>query len=133
MNEIKTTEEYWDCEYKDNYIHHKSQTLCHECNSTSDEQPDSRVDEVLLHGLPLFLDTHRPQQFLYAFDRAIQNISAGAPPIVIHDLIMTLSHKYKLLYEQSDKHYIDRLDKILVPMLKDVTKKIDWETRGTSC
>ena len=51
--DIETTEKYWDCECKDNYIHPKSQIACLKCNTVAGEQPDSRVDDVLAQGLPL--------------------------------------------------------------------------------
>lgn len=53
ITEIKTTEEYWDCECKDNFIHHKTQTQCNICGATAEEQPDSRINEVTLFGFPL--------------------------------------------------------------------------------
>ena len=52
-NEIKTTEKYWDCECSHNYIHPKSQSVCEICGANSEEQPDSRVDEVIRAGLPI--------------------------------------------------------------------------------
>jgi len=45
---IFTVNDYWDCECLGNdYIHSKIQMLCFECGSHQDEQPDSRLDEVL--------------------------------------------------------------------------------------
>ena len=52
-NEIDTTEKYWDCECKENYIHPNSQKVCFKCNTVATDQPDSRVDEVLSQGLHL--------------------------------------------------------------------------------
>ena len=49
----ETTERYWDCECKENYIHPKTQTECSVCGAVVEEQPDSRTNEVLLRGLPL--------------------------------------------------------------------------------
>jgi hypothetical protein len=48
---IYTTEEYWDCECQDSepYIHPKSENTCLKCGSYSEDQPDSRVGEVLKH------------------------------------------------------------------------------------
>ena len=51
--EIKTTENYWDCECKDNYIHPKSQSRCEVCGAVSEDQPDSIVSEVLAQGFKL--------------------------------------------------------------------------------
>jgi len=42
-----TDPEYWDCECRDKYIHHKSRLKkCGRCNTSHDEQPDSRVNEI---------------------------------------------------------------------------------------
>ena len=49
INDIQTTENYWDCEcvgMPDEYIHPKSQLLCIECGQHQDDMPDSRIDEV---------------------------------------------------------------------------------------
>lgn len=51
--EITTTEKYWDCECKENYIHPKTQQKCNICGAIADEQPDSWVVEVLRQGFPL--------------------------------------------------------------------------------
>lgn len=52
-NDVKTTEKYWDCECKDNFIHPKTQNKCNICGAVAEEQPDSRVNEVLMFGFPL--------------------------------------------------------------------------------
>jgi hypothetical protein len=52
-NEIKTTEKYWDCECKDNFIHPKTQSQCNICGALAEEQPDSRINEVVTFGFPL--------------------------------------------------------------------------------
>lgn len=51
--EVKTTEKYWDCECKENFIHPKTQAQCYICGALAEEQPDSRVNEVVIFGLPL--------------------------------------------------------------------------------
>lgn len=51
--QIKTTEKYWDCECKDNFIHPKTQIMCNICGATAEEQSDSRVNEVLEQGFLL--------------------------------------------------------------------------------
>ena len=48
-----TTPQYWDCECEDNYIHPSTQALCETCGVFGDEQPDSRVDEVIARGFEL--------------------------------------------------------------------------------
>lgn len=49
---IQTTQEYWDCECKENYIHPKSQNKCFLCRTSADERPDSRIIEVIKY-MPL--------------------------------------------------------------------------------
>ena len=41
-----TTENYWDCECEQDYIHSKNEQLCSRCYVIPDDQPDSRVAEV---------------------------------------------------------------------------------------
>lgn len=44
-----TTERYWDCNCKTNYIHPKSEEGCSRCGAywqNNADQPDSRVDEL---------------------------------------------------------------------------------------
>jgi len=41
-----TTENYWDCECEQDYIHAKNEQLCSRCYAIPDDQPDSRIDEV---------------------------------------------------------------------------------------
>jgi hypothetical protein len=53
IDEINTTEKYWDCECKDNFIHPKIQPRCYICGAIEEEQPDSRINEVLAQGLSL--------------------------------------------------------------------------------
>jgi hypothetical protein len=48
--EILTTDKYWDCECLANFIHPKSQKKCDKCGAVEEEQPDSRVNEVLAEG-----------------------------------------------------------------------------------
>jgi hypothetical protein len=51
--EVKTTEKYWDCECKDKFIHPKTQSQCNICGALAEEQPDSRINEILMQGLSL--------------------------------------------------------------------------------
>ena len=44
---IKLCNNFWDCECDKNFIHSKNQDTCPECGAVQEEQPDSRVDEVL--------------------------------------------------------------------------------------
>ena len=38
---------FWDCECEDTYIHSKEVTQCDRCDAHVDEQPESRLSEVL--------------------------------------------------------------------------------------
>jgi len=58
-NEIVLTSKYWDCECAENYIHPRSVSSCAICKSRRSEQPQSRVNEVVAHGLPL-MPARRP-------------------------------------------------------------------------
>lgn len=53
INDVITTEKYWDCECEHNFIRPKTQNRCDICGAEAEEQPDSRVNEVLMFGLPL--------------------------------------------------------------------------------
>lgn len=45
--EITTTPLFWDCECKENFIHPNTDFMCLECMCVQDEQPESRVEEVI--------------------------------------------------------------------------------------
>jgi hypothetical protein len=44
--DIILNENYWDCECYSNFIHSKKELQCNTCNSTAEEQPDSRQNEI---------------------------------------------------------------------------------------
>jgi hypothetical protein len=50
MGDIELTDEYWDCECEKEYIHLRSQEICPICKTEQEEQPNSRVIEVLKYG-----------------------------------------------------------------------------------
>lgn len=50
---IELTSEYWDCECDTDYIHPSPQDKCEICDTTREEQPDSRVNEVLEAGFEI--------------------------------------------------------------------------------
>ena len=50
---IETTPLYWDCECEHGFIHSHKQVKCDICGARRDEQPDSRINEVIAAGLPL--------------------------------------------------------------------------------
>lgn len=52
---ILTTNEYWDCECKRDYIHPKSKWFCDVCHVRRADSPDSRVSEVELLHKQLFI------------------------------------------------------------------------------
>ena len=45
-NDGTTTPAFWDCECETNYVHSKTIPMCGACDTTSDEQPDSRLYEL---------------------------------------------------------------------------------------
>lgn len=51
MSEIILTPEYWDCECEKDYIHHRCETMCAACEARREDQPQSRVNEVIAAGL----------------------------------------------------------------------------------
>lgn len=53
MDDIELTDEYWDCECEKGFIHRRSQESCPVCKAEQEDQPDSRVSEVLKYGLLL--------------------------------------------------------------------------------
>ena len=52
---METTEHYWDCECKDDYIHYKeTHPYCRVCGTLHHDQPDSIISEVIqLLKIPL--------------------------------------------------------------------------------
>jgi hypothetical protein len=59
-NSEQTTPLYWDCECDDNYIHARDVSHCTVCGSNSQEQPDSRINEVLAAGFDSFINPSKP-------------------------------------------------------------------------
>lgn len=53
---VLTTVEYWDCECHKNFIHPRAQKMCYECGAIEEEQPDSRIVEVMNARLPMKVD-----------------------------------------------------------------------------
>ena len=53
MEETELTEEYWDCECFRNYIHSKTEEQCEVCGASKEDQPLSRIREVIAQGLVL--------------------------------------------------------------------------------
>ena len=43
-----TTEYFWDCECRNDYIHPKTELKCGKCGWKHHEMPDSRTEEVIL-------------------------------------------------------------------------------------
>jgi len=54
MDDIQLTDEYWDCECEKDYIHLRLQESCPVCKAESEDQPDSRVQEVIKNGFVMF-------------------------------------------------------------------------------
>ena len=41
--------DYWDCEYKNDYIHPIRQQVCKKCDTDQEDSPSSRENEVNLY------------------------------------------------------------------------------------
>ena len=50
VGDVELTDEYWDCECEKDFIHLRSQESCLICKAEQEDQPDSRVLEVLKYG-----------------------------------------------------------------------------------
>lgn len=50
---VETTDQYWDCECKESYIHPASQHKCSKCGATREDSPDSIVEEVMMYGFKI--------------------------------------------------------------------------------
>ena len=53
MRDLQLTDEYWDCECQKDYIHFRSRKFCPVCKKMREDQPNSRVSEVLEQGFVL--------------------------------------------------------------------------------
>ncbi len=50
-NAFQTVSEFWDCECGTDYQHRRvDQTTCGRCNTNENEQPDSRLNELVYHN-----------------------------------------------------------------------------------
>ena len=48
---VPVNPDYWDCECEHNFVHKRSELAeCVECGALEDDQPDSRVNEVIWIG-----------------------------------------------------------------------------------
>ena len=76
---IATNPDYWDCECKVNFIHAKTDTLeCRLCQSTHEDQPDSRVSEIRISDESIFL-MMAVNVFSFIGDPAYQTILKLSP------------------------------------------------------
>ena len=48
-----TTELFWDCECGEKFIHFRTSPVCDDCLCKMEDQPSSRISEVLAGGLSL--------------------------------------------------------------------------------
>ncbi len=48
MKALTLDPNYWDCECEVRYIHNKKEEKCEKCGAIREEQPDSRLNEVML-------------------------------------------------------------------------------------
>ena len=44
--DVQTTDEYWDCECEEEYIHPAEQPCCTKCGAIRGDCPDSRLAEI---------------------------------------------------------------------------------------
>lgn len=51
VGDITLTQAFWDCECDTNYIHPCYIEHCELCSTPKDDQPDSRVKEVIHYNL----------------------------------------------------------------------------------
>lgn len=51
IGDLELTDEYWDCECEKDFIHSRVDDFCIFCKVEREDQPDSRVSEVLDCGL----------------------------------------------------------------------------------
>lgn len=55
-SEPVTNPNYWDCECREKFIHRREQDYCPRCGAWREDQPDSRVNEIVIK------DCHWPEQ-----------------------------------------------------------------------
>jgi len=126
--ESEYTDQYWDCECEDNFIHPSSKRVCFNCNTAAVTQPPSRVSEVISQGLKIDKNKERIDRvhLMITLDRLIQNINAGAPPNVIDDLTALLSLEYNKTYNSGmfDENHICNLNGRLILTLQRSMKAI---------
>jgi hypothetical protein len=47
FGDVITVDGFWDCECDNNYIHRAEEQECQICNCKAEDQPDSRLPEIL--------------------------------------------------------------------------------------
>ncbi len=82
--EVQTTQLFWDCECKENYIHHFTQRTCMTCKSAQTESPDSRLNEI---GIDDILFPHTPERNAHILQKLIDFISDEQLTMFIHKII----------------------------------------------
>lgn len=50
-----TTDHYWDCDCREDYIHPRTVLHCPRCQTLQEDAPSSRLNEVIDRDLPLDL------------------------------------------------------------------------------
>lgn len=50
---MELLDDFWDCECDSGYIHHRDETVCLRCLAERDEQPNTRLNELLGTVQPL--------------------------------------------------------------------------------
>lgn len=102
MIDIELTDEYWDCNCEQNYIHLRSRKSCPICKAESKCQPDSRVPEVIEYNFVTFEeDTTETKARRLALEWMKSNLDVD---LWLEDEWLSLSDEFNL------NIYIDELD-----------------------
>ena len=67
---VITTPNFWDCECEKNHIRRKAVPECPVCNACEEDQPDSRLSEVITEAAQHYVDLkHRRRHPVGKFDQ----------------------------------------------------------------
>ena len=100
---VVLTSQYWDCECEAEYIRFRcSQEECPICGAVREEQPDSRVNEVLAAGLSL-MDEQEDEQEDPRWVQSIQGLLGSYSPFDVK----------KVLDEMQEQAKEDPVEKVL--------------------
>ena len=97
QDEILTTDDYWDCECKTDYIHSKEETFCDKCKSYSHEQPDARYPEVVTK---LLMDDLKEGKIVSdTFDQTLKDLTTDLKRILTNrSVVLKGSYDRDMVY-----------------------------------